>query len=486
MFNTTNSSSQQTKRRLSKLAVAVMLAAMALASSVAHGDDTTSQAPQGTSSQSAEVVDVAVVSYAADYSVTQQEAKRRLDRIQPLQGILAEIRAHEADRLAGWGIDHTGTFTGWVWLTGDAAPSSAASDIAAVHSDVEIRTGAVHSLAALLDAQESLFENLHDLGPVGRVNDGPGSIAEIERITTFTSIDMRDNALEIGIDPALASKAPSSPLDHPGLTEVGPVGVTDEALQTKITQVTDQLKDHINVKYIITDGRELSAEASFSGGNQIGGCTIGFAARRNSTGAYGIITAGHCGDDGPNDTMSLTANGVSLPHEFGWLSANADAQFHTIPTGSRHVLTDDYWCHAHRLRNYCDVTGTEIRSRMINDFVCHAGMSSGVSCGTVTSISATLESAECRSARGFVVNCNNVFVQVGNSSSLRSCKGDSGGPWYRNGVAYGIHFGSQHLVETKEEDRCNVSPRFAFFSAMDEVINFLNVEIVTTGDVTIR
>ncbi len=476
MFNTTNISSQQSKGRLSKLAVAVMLVAMALASSVAHGDETNSQAP---SPQSAEVVDVAVVSYAVDYSVTQQEAKRRLDRIQPLQGILAEIRAHEAVRLAGWGIDHTGTFTGWVWLTGDAAPSSAASDIAAVHSDVEIRTGAVHSLAALLEAQEGLFEDLHGLGPVGRVNDGPGSIAEIERITTFTSIDMRDNALEIGIDPALASKAPTSALDHPGLTEIGPVGVTEEALQTKIIQVTDQLKDHINVKYIITDGRDFSAEASFSGGNQIGGCTIGFAARKSSTGAYGIITAGHCGDDGSNDTMSLTVNGVSLPHDFGWLSANADAQFNTIPTGYGHVLADNYRCHNPR-PIYCDVTGTETRNRMMEVYVCHAGMSSGVSCGTVTSISAKLKSAECRSARGFVVNCNNVFVQVGNSSSLRSCKGDSGGPWYRNGVAYGIHHGSN------SDNDCSASGIVATFSAMDEVINFLDVEIVTTGDVMIE
>ncbi len=484
MFNTTNSSSQQPKGRLSKLTVAVMVAAMALASSVAHGDDTTSQAPQGTSSQSAEVVDVAVVSYAADYSVTQQEAKRRLDRIQPLQGILAEIRAHEADRLAGWGIDHTGTFTGWVWLTGDAAPSSAASDIAAVHSDVEIRTGAVHSLAALLDAQEGLFENLHDLGPVGRVNDGPGSIAEIERITTFTSIDMRGNALEIGIDPALSSKARTSPLDDPGLTEIGPVGVTDEALQSKIIQVSDQLKDHINVKYTITDGRDFSAEASFSAGTRIGSCTSGFAARKSSTGAYGIITAGHCGDRGdrlgPNDTSPLMMNGVSLPHDFGWGSANADAQFHTIPTGYGHVLTDDYLCHSLRPITYCDVTGTEIRSRMINDFVCHAGMSSGVSCGTVTAINVRLGTGACRSPRDQVVNCNRVFVEVGTSNSLRSCYGDSGGPWYRNGVAYGIHFGSN------SDGDCTASGITAFFSAIGEVMRFLDVRIIIAGDVTIQ
>jgi len=485
MFNTTNTSSQQPRRRLLKLVVAVILVAMALASSVAHGADTASQGP---SPQPAEVVDVAVVSYASDYSVTQQEAKRRLDRIQPLQGILAEIRVHETARLAGWGIDHTGTFTGWVWLTGDDAPSSAASDIAAAHSDVEIRTGAVHSLAALLDAQEGLFENLHDLGPVGRVNDGPENIAEIERITTFTSINMRGNALEIGIDPALANNAPTSPLDHPVLTEVGPVGVTDEALQAKIKQVTHQLKDHINVKYNIIDGRGLSAEASFSAGTQIGGCTIGFAARKNNSGAYGIITAGHCGDDGPNDNMSLTVNGVSLPHDFGWLSVNADAQFHTIPTGYGHVLTDDYLCHSLRPINYCDVTGTETRNRMMEDYVCHAGMSSGVSCGAVTAISVRLGSGNCRTARDQVVVCNRVFVAVGPNNSVRSCDGDSGGPWYRNGIAYGIHFGgtSELDSDSSREDKCRESGITAVFSAIDEVMRFLDVRVITDGNVTIQ
>ncbi|MCY4176491.1 MAG: hypothetical protein OXD37_09215 [Acidimicrobiaceae bacterium] len=483
MFNSTNTTSRQPKRKLPKLAVAATVACLAVASSVAHGAETDSRTPQDPAPQGAETVDVSVVSYAAEYSVSQQEAKRRLDRIQPIQGILAEIRAHEAVRLAGWGIDHTGTFTGWVWLTGDAAPSPAATNIAAEHSDVEIRTGAVHSLAALLEAQQGFFDNLRGTGPVGRVTDGPGTISEIERITTFTDVDMRDNVLEIGIDPALARKAPASPLDPDGLTSIGPVGATDEALQTKIAQVTHYLKDHINVKYTVTDGRGLSDEASFSAGIRIGDCTAGFAARKSVGGAYGIITAGHCEDDGPNDTTPLTMNGVSLPHDFGWASASADAQFHTIPTGSGHVLTDNYLCHASRPINYCDVTGTEVRNRMMNDFVCHTGKASGVSCGNITSINfQPNDNSVCMSLSNRRVDCQNIFVEVeSNNGLLRSCDGDSGGPWYRNGVAYGIHKGS-----LSEQDNCYTSPRSAFFSAIGEVMRFLGVRIILAGDVTIR
>ena len=105
-------------RRLRWLALAAVTAAAAVASSSATaGAQTGTQDP----------ADVAVASYASDYNVTHTEAQRRLDRIQPLQDILAEIRSHETERLAGWGIDHTAAFTGWVWLTGDQPPTADAA-----------------------------------------------------------------------------------------------------------------------------------------------------------------------------------------------------------------------------------------------------------------------------------------------------------------------------------------------------------------------
>ena len=57
--------------------------------------------------------DAAAASYALDYGVTLAEANRRLDRIDPLHLELESIRSIESDRVAGWGIDHTGGLTGW-------------------------------------------------------------------------------------------------------------------------------------------------------------------------------------------------------------------------------------------------------------------------------------------------------------------------------------------------------------------------------------
>ena len=468
MSNTkTESSRSLTTRRLIWLAVTAMTTVSFVAPSAAKA---------GTQIEADEPVDVAVASYASDYGVTHEEAQRRLDRIQPLQTILTSIRAVEATRVAGWGIDHTGTFTGWVWLTGDQPPSAAAARIADTHSDTEIRTGATRSLAELLAAQTGLFQQV---GPTGHITGGPESLTQVKSIVSYTSVDMRANAVEIGIDPGLAIAAPGD------LTGPGSVAVTDETLQARITEVTQQLQNHINVAYFVADGRDVSPEESFSGGqamswtlaNVVHRCTSGFAAQENLTGVYGMITAGHCGSAGPTENWTFSMHGVDLPHVSGWFSRRADAQFHSIPTGSGHVLNDDYLCHYPRPINYCDVTDAEVRSEMLDEYVCHAGRGSGVSCGTVTAINFRLNG--CRSASNTAVTCSSVFVRV-QGPTLNSCNTDSGGPWYRNGVAYGIHHGSN------SGNDCRKTGISAYFSAIDEVQRFLGVQVLTSGSVTIN
>ena len=436
-------------RRLRWLALAAVTAAAAVASSSATaGAQTGTQDP----------ADVAVASYASDYNVTHTEAQRRLDRIQPLQDILAEIRSHETERLAGWGIDHTAAFTGWVWLTGDQPPTADAAAAADAHTDVQIRTGATHTYTELLVAKSTL---LHE-HTANRAADSADPLAETKRIVTYTGIGMRANAIRIGIDPSISD----------------PLAVSNQALLDKAADVTEQLESTIAVNFVVEDGRGIASEESFGGGQQIGGCTSGFAARKNGGGAYGIITAGHCGDDGPNDSSPQTMHAVSLPLDYGWASVNADAQFHTIPTGSSHELRDDFRCLNYN-DGWCDVTEDIARNEMSDDYVCHTGRSSGITCGTVVDTAyQPTHSGACRSSGDDVTSCNHVFVKV-TGPSLRSCSGDSGGPWYRSDVAYGIHLGSN------SQNNCNASNIFAVFSAIREVTDFLSVEVLTEGTVTI-
>ena len=400
-------------------------------------------------------VDLAVTSYASDYSVSLTEAQRRLDRIQPIQEILASIRDLEDARLAGWGIDHGSNFGGWVWLTGDDAPGAAAAAIADAHADVEIRTGADHSYVELLAVQQRLFRN----GAVGRVNDGPGS--GVAAMVTFTGIDMAANAINIGIDPALAVAVPG------GLTDTGPATVTDEAFQIKAAEVTAQLQDSISVSFVVEDGRGLSDQATFVGGLGMSDCTSGFTAKQRGRSVYGIVTAGHCTD---TSQESISTRGVTLSPVARQVGPYVDAQFQSVPTGSSHRLLDDFACGS---VFFCDVTGDMPRHRMMGDYICHQGNVSGHSCATVTNINFFLRySTACET-----ISCSNTYVRV-EGNNLRHCKGDSGGPWHDGSVAYGIHKGGTFV------GNCG-SGLPAWFSAIQDVENELGVDILTRGPVTV-
>ncbi|WP_420440871.1 trypsin-like serine protease [Candidatus Poriferisodalis sp.] len=57
-------------------------------------------------------------------------------------------------------------------------------------------------------------------------------------------------------------------------------------------------------------------------------------------------------------------------------------------------------------------------------------------------------------------------------ASLKACSGDSGGPWYRGSIAYGIHRGSN------SGNDCNKTGVYASFSSVGEVEQFLGVDIL--------
>ncbi len=252
------------------------------------------------------------------------------------------------------------------------------------------------------------------------------------------------------------------------------------------------LQTHIDVAYTIADGRNITLDATFRGGDPMSTCTAGFTARQVTVGSYGqitigdygVITAGHCGSELPTDTKPVIMSGVNLPFVYGWLSPTADAQFHKIPVPSSgtHHVSDDYYCGQtySRFNPYCDVFRTEARANMQGDYVCHTGKNSGISCGEVTRIDYRPKYASCFTSRGVGVDCENVFVTV-HGINLRGCGGDSGGPYYRGGIAYGIHSGR---VAASDDD-CGITGRITIFSAIREVEAFLGVQVLTEP-VTLR
>ncbi|WP_419837281.1 trypsin-like serine protease [Candidatus Poriferisodalis sp.] len=476
--------------RSARRLLAVLVAAAALGvllSATAHAE---------TTPDTEAATNPVVASYASDYSVTAAEAQRRLERIPRLQELMAALRTAEAPRLAGWGIDHQGPMTAWVWLTGGQPPSEAAAAIADAHTDLQIRTGAAHSHTALLAAQDRFGDGsgITTVGAVGNTGQAPSGsdwLDELSSIVTFTGISLRSNGIYIGIDPALGADAPP-PSDGLGVPDdssnPGPIGranensASDTRLATAIARLTQDLDSHIDVAFDVVDGRGTQDDAEFDGGRGMSSCTSGFAAVTRDTRVYGILTAGHCPE-------VLSMRGVSLPWVKGYESRRADAQIHQIPTGSNHLLLDDYVCNTSGSQyGVCDLSGDTTRSSMHESYACHTGKNTGTTCGTVTDISyRPTNDGACKSgsATGRKIACSSVFVKV-EGPSLYTCRGDSGGPWFNLGTAYGIHKGGTHLNKTPDNERCDVPVVASYFSAIDEVKSLLNIDILSAGNVTVQ
>ncbi len=442
------------------------------ASTAATANTDTKNAGTANSSTASDIQDPAVAMYTAEYSVSPEDAVRRLARIGPLHDLIATIREAEADRLAGWGIDHFPIFAGWVLLTGTSPATAISRAISESNNDLEIRTGAAHTYDHLLQAKRGL----RSIGPIGRV-DNLGDSMGITNIISFTAVDMAANAVEIGIDPKPPANTPQQ------IGEIGSIGTVNDTFAAESAAFAVAIAPHINVAFTVVDGRGFSNHTTFYAGQPMSTCTAGFTATRG--GVKGILTAGHCSDN-------QTINGISLPHVVGYNSAAADAQFHAVPSGSGHVLKNGYACRT-RSRNICQVHSRRSRLKMMGDIVCHTGKNSGTSCGTVNRIDvspdyteagevACINTSDEPARKGpvdsWAVDCKDVFVNV-TGTRLRQCKGDSGGPWYRSGIAYGIHMGGTNVSCSKE----NVN---AHFSAILEVENFLGVSIITAGDLTVN
>lgn len=190
------------------------------------------------------------------------------------------------------------------------------------------------------------------------------------------------------------------------------------------------------------------------GGRQLGNCTAGFTVR-NTAGTTGVITNGHC-------LNSVTYYGIGESYPATFISpqqtdAYRDLQWHT----TSHVEYRKFYANG-SLRT---VVGTVSRTwQDVGYWVCHQGMASGYSCGNI-------ESVTFKPAWGYCEpNCASTWIKV-SGSSLLCTGGDSGGPWFNGGYAYGVHTGS---AGGENPDECDYSVYWA--------INYLSLGLtVLTG-----
>ncbi|NUR44831.1 MAG: hypothetical protein HOP91_01555 [Sphingomonas sp.] len=326
------------------------------------------------------------VQYAAAFGVAPDEALRRLKAQQASVAATDAIAREFADRLAGISIEHVPNYRIVVLLTGDAP----VADRRAQDMPISFKTGARATHAQAVDAMRKHLIDLRADLPNARGAGYDQRTGEVVLLVT------RADAEKFGVD----------------------------AIRGRAEQVSG-----VPVRVIINQLNE--SNMSVDGGGRVEGlnlqtnrrnlCTTAFVITNGETNA--ITTAAHC----PDDLTYVDRDGttVSLPMIGSWGAAYRDVQINGSPN------SPDPLFYANRgagtLRSL--VSWRNVASTRAGDFVCHYGESSGYSCSTVELTDYAPPGDLCGGP------CFPTWVTVKGPNCVA---GDSGGPVFSGGIAFGI------------------------------------------------
>ncbi len=374
--------------------VVALLASIAL-TAVAHSQE----APRTQTPEEAIRADARYI--ANSFGVSLDEAVRRFELERDTADDIAALRETYRDRMAGIFIEHRPDYHVVLRLKGAAAvaPVTLGSGDRTVR--VEVVTGAPATLQELQSAITSNLTALAALLP------GMLGIAADER-TGEIAIDVQANAVQ----------AP--------------------AVQAQLGAVRQLLGHPVRLR---TLDATHTTQAVRAGSNLQYACTSGFVVQTGTS--KGPMTAAHCPStldyydlhDGTNYTLTgpPTAMKHDASHDVRWLNATTNspvAQFYADTATPRVV------------------TGKRSQSATtVGSTVCHQGIGTGYSCGSVEStaytptkpVSPTNPNPYYCGPSGNIT-CASTWVQIG-GSSLRCAGGDSGGPWFAGTLALGVHTG---------------------------------------------
>ncbi|MEM9598674.1 MAG: trypsin-like serine protease [Acidobacteriota bacterium] len=244
--------------------------------------------------------------------------------------------------------------------------------------------GPLAELVDLQPAQRSLADLEADLAAAGH-------LARQLGIPHETDLNVRENRIEVTVREARS---------------------LDSALRTTGMRLPEGT--------FVREGSLATPDANVRGGLSMSTCTSGFTVRHNYSGQLGVATAAHCGN-------TQRIGGIVQPFRFEDQSGNQDVQWHSAACGCNVTNQFDSGIGMRA------VTGTRTRnSQAIGSWVCKNGRTTGRTCGDIDS----------RWIRPSYVNsASSTFIRVDGNGGNLSDPGDSGGPWFVENLAYGIHSG---------------------------------------------
>ncbi len=366
--------------------------------------------------------------YSKAFELSHAEAQARLSRQVELSGAVQDIvERFSHQSIGGWGIEHGEEQVGWISVTGDAQVSDEIAEILSANPDIELRYGAEHSFSTLKSTQSDL-NNLFDM------QKGDNALNEEQRkLLSYTDIDMKTNEIVIAFDEAL----------------------TKDQSEQSMAELKALIKDTTETPIRFELTPTIRHTMNITGGQKVKNCTTAFTVFNTTDFSPGVLTAGHC-------TNNLGPGLPFITEKFG--SGPFDSQLHGI-TGNN--VASPYF--QFDKGEFAVPTGTMSRSRMQGIWACHYGQISGMSCGLVESVNST---------QTVDTNVRVEYVRVAAGSTLESCSGDSGGPWFAGSTALGIHSAdnggtSECLRKSRTRNK------MAFFGPIDETLSEYGVWIKT-------
>lgn len=300
--------------------------------------------------------------YAQTFGVSPQEGARRLHLQEAVDALNARLTEEQAATFAGLSIEHSPQFQVVARFTRKGEET--------------IRPYLSPALAAVVRVEPARFT----LQQLERRLEASYNRVRGNGIPAAGGVDVRANRAEVHV---LAGRSAAAR---------AVLGVGDAS----VVEVAHLPREEINMY----------------GGLNVSGCTSGFTVR-NSAGTRGITTAGHCGNSQSLGGYALTLRGeaYSGSYDIQWHNASGHTYPNTIKVSS----------------GTRSITATRSRtSQTVGSQVCKQGMTTGYTCGTISTISYCASGA-----------CTWVRV-AGNGTNL-SEGGDSGGPWFSGNTAYGSH-----------------------------------------------
>lgn len=405
-------------------------------------------------------------SYADSYNVTFEEAIRRLALMHDASDNVREIERLAGDKLTGIFFDNRSDFS----LVVNTAGPSGAIPATFRSKGRAFQQVPISGEARKRGLSEENVERARQIasqpqtGKVRRVANGKVGREQVQALRRANS--QRNSSIE-GYNGSTFD-------ERTGELVILVFGNADQA---KARAQAEALYPGVPIRFNVQEGMATD-DHTRGGANLTQGCTTGFMVRDRTSNHVGVVSAGHCNfstarynaPDGSNYDMVRRQWNMneSLDLAFFWDDHATTGEFYPTSSATPRALV-----------GWTSVSDTsETGYLTTGSYICHFGVYSGTqSCGEVTDKTfAPNISTGCGKPGATFVACGPYFVRVDKVAkegqvALQCIGGDSGGPWFAYGNAYGINKGGYRTVSS-DKNTC----QYAFYTPIIK-INDLNLTL---------